>query len=184
MHDNDPYRSPSSSLESAEIPSEELVLADRGTRLGAVLLDALLGIMITLPLVLVGLFASGMFSGQPKPWLLDALRGGGMSYVLQIGMGVLGFLMFLALQGYPLSRYGQTWAKRWLGIRIVDLQGRKPEFVRMVLLRYGVLQVASVVPCLGPLFGLTDALFIFREDQRCVHDLMAGTMVVRGSPDA
>jgi hypothetical protein len=29
------------------------------------------------------------------------------------------------------------------------------------------------------LFHLVDALYIFREDQRCLHDHIAGTRVVR-----
>ena len=29
-----------------------------------------------------------------------------------------------------------------------------------------------------PLYGVVDILFIFREDRRCIHDLIAGTVVV------
>jgi len=29
------------------------------------------------------------------------------------------------------------------------------------------------------LFHLVDCLFIFRQDRRCLHDLIAGTRVVR-----
>jgi uncharacterized RDD family membrane protein YckC len=30
-----------------------------------------------------------------------------------------------------------------------------------------------------PFYGLVDVLFIFREDKRCIHDLIAGTHVVQ-----
>ncbi|MEE2658000.1 MAG: hypothetical protein VX733_05800 [Candidatus Latescibacterota bacterium] len=33
-----------------------------------------------------------------------------------------------------------------------------------------------------PLYGFIDALFIYREDHRCIHDLIAGTRVVYASP--
>ena len=30
-----------------------------------------------------------------------------------------------------------------------------------------------------PLFGIVDVLFIFREDRRCIHDMIAGTRVIQ-----
>jgi len=183
--DDNPYRSPTARLEDA-VPELDFVLADRGTRLGVVIIDALLSVLVVLPLMglfFFAFFASGGFSGKAFPELVQALSGG-LGYLVQLGMAAFGFVMFLALQGWPLAQYGQTWGKRWFGIRIVDLQGRKPEFLRLVLLRYGVGQLVGLIPCLGLIYGLTDALFIFRDDRRCVHDLLAGTRVVVGSPPA
>ena len=37
---------------------------------------------------------------------------------------------------------------------------------------------ASMVPMLGGFASLVDALCIFREDRRCIHDLIAGTRVI------
>ncbi|MBD3392455.1 MAG: hypothetical protein GF418_10265 [Chitinivibrionales bacterium] len=34
------------------------------------------------------------------------------------------------------------------------------------------------IPILGSLFALINVLFVFREDHRCIHDLIAGTKVV------
>ncbi len=35
-----------------------------------------------------------------------------------------------------------------------------------------------------PFYSLVDALFIFRSDRRCIHDLIAGTVVVKsGVPE-
>jgi uncharacterized RDD family membrane protein YckC len=181
MTQHDPYQAPGASLRDPVPATEALQLAERGTRLGAVILDSLLNTVLVLPFVIAAMFYSGVFSGSPPPWLVEAMRGG-LSLAFQLGIIVFGFLVFLLIQGYPLARYGQTWAKRWLGIRIVDLEGRKPEFWRLLLLRYGVGQVLGVVPCIGPLYGLTDACFVFRDDRRCVHDLLAGTRVVQGAP--
>ena len=96
----------------------------------------------------------------------------------QIGIGLSGFVCFLLVNGYLLNRSGQTVAKRLLGLRIVDLNGNKPEFFRLAGLRYGVGQLAAMIPIVNMIYGLADALFIFREDRRCIHDLIAGTRVV------
>ena len=66
-----------------------------------------------------------------------------------------------------------------IGIRIADLEGRVPEFWRLIGLRYLPIMVVSVVPILGNILVLIDILFIFRSDRRCIHDMIAGTIVVR-----
>ena len=38
--------------------------------------------------------------------------------------------------------------------------------------------MASAVPWLGRYLRLLDVLFIFRDDKRCVHDIIADTKVV------
>ena len=182
MTDNDPYLAPNTVLVDP-VPADELVPAERLTRLGAALLDGLLQSLVLVPLVFGVMFLVFVPGGEPDPRMFEFLQGGGQ-FLFSFGFVVAGFVIFLLIQGYPLARFGQTWAKRWLGIRIVDEHGHKPEFVRLVLLRYGVVQLAAMVPCLGALFGLADPLCIFRDDRRCLHDLMAGTRVVVGSPDA
>ncbi|MEA2700447.1 MAG: hypothetical protein QOI66_4718, partial [Myxococcales bacterium] len=46
------------------------------------------------------------------------------------------------------------------------------------LLRGVVNGIISAIPYLGGLYALVDALFIFRDDRRCIHDLIAGTRVI------
>ena len=36
----------------------------------------------------------------------------------------------------------------------------------------------SIIPVIGSLVGLIDALLIFRDNRRCLHDNIADTMVV------
>ncbi len=63
--------------------------------------------------------------------------------------------------------------------RIVSVRdGRLLSFGRLIGLRYLPVWLVSVIPVIQ-LFGMIDALFIFRRDRRCVHDLIAGTKVVR-----
>jgi len=99
-------------------------------------------------------------------------------FLASMGFTLFGFIVFVAIQGYFLNQSGQTIAKKLLKMKIVDESGNKPEFVRLIALRYGVLQFAQLVPFLGAIYGLVDALFIFRDDRRRISDLLAGTRVV------
>ncbi len=49
---------------------------------------------------------------------------------------------------------------------------------RLVFLRYGGPGLIGQIPFLGSLFSLLDALFIFSEERRCIHDHFADTKVV------
>lgn len=90
----------------------------------------------------------------------------------------ISFCLMLLLQGFPLYTRGQTWAKWLLDIRIVDLQGKQPEFWRLIVLRYLVPTALQSVPVLGGAFWLANALFIFGAQRRCLHDYIAGTQVI------
>jgi len=52
------------------------------------------------------------------------------------------------------------------------------DFGKLVGLRYVPVWLASSIPFIGGFLALIDILFIFREDRRCVHDMIAGTVVV------
>jgi uncharacterized RDD family membrane protein YckC len=144
-------------------------LADRGQRLLAAILDTIVGLVVAVPLM----FVLGTYDyarrGQTPPWTLT-LTG-----------AVLGFLGFLLIHGYFLKTAGQTVGKKALGIRITDLDNNIPPFARIVGLRYLPIQAAAVVPVIGFLYPLVDVLFIFGESRRCIHDLIAGTKVVKVS---
>ena len=49
---------------------------------------------------------------------------------------------------------------------------------RLLLLRYGMPFLMGLVPVIGPLFALTDALFIFSPTRQTLHDRFARTVVV------
>jgi hypothetical protein len=38
--------------------------------------------------------------------------------------------------------------------------------------------VIGNLPCIGFFYALADILFIFRDDRRCIHDLIASTTVI------
>ena len=90
-------------------------------------------------------------------------------------------LLARAILGIPivqvvlLTMDGQTIGKRFLDIRIVDVvTGQNAGFGTNVVMRAWVNSLLNVIP----FYSLADVLFIFRDDRRTIHDLLAGTHVV------
>ena len=91
-------------------------------------------------------------------------------------------IIFMVINSYLLVTKGQTLGKWMLGIRIVDAASNGAATALNLLgLRYVLVMLVQAIPMIGQLLGLIDALFIFRGDRRCVHDLIAGTKVVSDS---
>ncbi len=164
METHNPYAAPSAVLSEVELLGDD-ELAGRGTRLAAIIIDTVVQIAVMLPIMFAGGYLTYLTSGQKPSWGTTAL------------WSVAGFVAFVAVQGYPLATGGQTWGKKLLKVRIVDLAGNKPDLVSLLGLRYGVLQVIGLLPIVGPMYTVVDALFIFSKDRRCLHDKIAGTRV-------
>lgn len=89
---------------------------------------------------------------------------------------ILGFLALVGYQSWLITKTGQSIGKKLLGLKIVKHRsGARVGFARAVLLRWWVNGLLSQIP----IYFIIDSLFIFRADQRCVHDHMAGTDVVK-----
>lgn len=140
--------------------------ASRVQRFLAAMTDGLLGMAVSLPLF-----------DHYGIWEL-VKTGGEIPTDVSIKMTVYGLIMFFVLHGLLLHRYGQTVGKRLMGLAIVTLDGQRPSFSHLILNRYLPQWVIGFVPVVGPLLSIIDCLFIFREDKRCVHDLIAGTKVI------
>lgn len=166
MTEENPYQSPNSTIEDYA-SATGLELAERVTRLGAAIIDGLISLVIIVPIMFMTGFFSMAYSGEQP----------GIGYSLMIGL--LGMVIFLAIQFVPLKQSGQTWGKRFLKIKIVNMDGSQPEVMRLIGLRYVLPQLISSIPLVGGLFALVNILFIFRADRRCIHDLIAGTQVVK-----
>jgi uncharacterized RDD family membrane protein YckC len=165
-----PFAPPKANLEGVAA-SGDAPLANRGTRLGAIFLDSLTMLPAIVPFgVGAYLMRAAAVDGRA------AAPGAGAA--LAMGLGALFMLAVIIYQIYLLATRGQTLGKRWMKIRIVKLDGSNPGFVGAVLLRGGVNGIISAIPYLGGLYALIDALFIFRDDRRCIHDLIAGTRVI------
>lgn len=164
MSEHNPYDAPAAIV--ADINDQQLQLADRGMRLVAAIIDTVLMLVILVPAMFVGGYISSIMAGVEP------------SFVTNMQWALVGFIIFLVIQGFPLYTSGQTWGKKALGMKIVDLQGNKPEFGRLVALRYLSTQVIGLVPILGTIYQFVNVLFIFGNDRRCLHDKIAGTRVV------
>jgi uncharacterized RDD family membrane protein YckC len=160
----DLYRPPSAPAAEGWLHARAAAdLAGRGSRLVAQLLD----VVVAVALVLVA-----GFSGQVL------LGPGERAAQLTLGVFVVGAVALVAVNLRLLYRHGQTIGKMLLGIRIVRLDGERAGLARLLLLRSLVPGILGAVPYLGMLFALVDALFIFRDDRRCLHDHLADTKVI------
>ncbi len=112
---------------------------------------------------------SGQFGAQEMVPLVMANIGKSAAY-----------LVILALvQACLLTLRGQSVGKLILGIRIVRFSTEAPaDFLHVYVIRSFVPFVIGRILVLSFFFLITDVCFIFREDQRCLHDLMADTKVV------
>jgi uncharacterized RDD family membrane protein YckC len=161
-----PYAAPQARLTDTHDVAGDSELASRSTRLGAAIVDGVIGIAIAFPLM----YVSGVWN--------YVVRGENPPLGLTLAMGALGFLGFLLIHGYLLMTNGQTVGKKLAGIRIADLNGAVPGFATLILRRYLPISLVAQIPVAGPYVPLLDDLFIFRADRRCLHDLIAGTKVV------
>jgi uncharacterized RDD family membrane protein YckC len=140
-------------------------LAGRGSRLLAVLIDGFLFALCCIPALIA------MFAGDSSDNDTIKIIGG-------IIAGVA-FLALLAIQIYLLTTRGQTIGKKMMSVKIVKYaDGSSPGFVHACLLRLIVPGFINGIPFVGSLFPIVDACFIFGDERRCIHDLIAGTKVV------
>lgn len=96
-------------------------------------------------------------------------------FVSEPAIFLIGAIGLVVYQMYLLSTQGQTIGKKVMGIKIIkDDNGQNGGFVTNVLMRV----ILNGIICAIPPYFLVDILFIFREDQRCIHDMIAGTKVV------
>src|SRR6185312_14060663 len=77
-----------------------------------------------------------------------------------------------------LHRSGQTIGKRMLDIAIVRTDGSRMGLLRYLFIRVLPVALLGVIPYIGRLATLIDPLLIFGNERRCLHDLIADTIVV------
>lgn len=117
-----------------------------------------------------------------KRWLASLINNVVSWAILAIGfmfgdfIGMLSILLSLGLQIYFIKTYGQTIAKRWLGLRVLDYQSQQP-------LTFGKYIGREVIDFL---FAWTSFLLIIsgivalvRDDRRSLTDLIIGTQVIQ-----
>jgi uncharacterized RDD family membrane protein YckC len=84
-----------------------------------------------------------------------------------------------------LSMRGQTVGKRITRIAIVDqFSNDLVGYLRVAVVRQGPQTLLSLLfPTVGLAYLILDGLFIFSKRRRCLHDRLAGTVVIQVSAD-
>lgn len=160
-----PYAPPQAIVEDIVDPFEKVVLADRGTRLGAAILDGLIfASLVYLPLMLtLGLNTVAGESGSDTLVLVGS------------ALAMLGFIVWMGLTIRYVLRNGQSIAKKITRIKVVRRDGSPVNLGRLFWMR----NVANGILSMIPLYGLVEVLFIFSESRQCIHDKLADTIVVK-----
>jgi uncharacterized RDD family membrane protein YckC len=170
MDDYRPFEPPSAILGDPVASPDGWEPAGRGARLGASLVDGFL----ILVLVAVSL-GFAWFVLHLRFQVLPRQRGLSLVYV---GQTLLAALLYLAVNGLLLVRHGQTVGKRLCRIRIAKPDGSVPSLLDSFVKRHLLFSLVRLVPFVGSLVILADVLLIFRESRKCLHDDLAGTVVV------
>jgi uncharacterized RDD family membrane protein YckC len=152
--------------------SEGLVLAGRGMRLLAAIIDGIIMcIFVYVPLLVTGdmqrSFSEMMRTQNPVDFYAGFVGVGGF-------LAVIGLLVWAAITFVLVQRNGQTIAKKLLNIKVVRSDGSRASVGRIFWLR----NVVNAIIGLIPFYGLIDVLFIFGDRRQCLHDKIADTIVV------
>jgi uncharacterized RDD family membrane protein YckC len=162
-----PYAPPQAAVLDIDDPRATTTLADRGTRLGATILDGIIfAAMVYLP-VLLTVGVAGNRGGD----------GSGLEALVIVGalVAVAGLVAWCWLTILYVNRNGQTIAKKITGIKVIRSDGSPAALERIFWLR----NVLNAVIGLIPLYAVIDVLFIFAESRQCLHDKIADTIVVK-----
>ena len=163
---DDRFAPPRAHVEDVETAAEGMQLATRRSRFGAAIIDVVIA--------MAAIWAVSVVT----PWNAFNTEGFGWSSP-QFLSPALGFLLFMAINGWLLATRGQTVGKSLLKIRIARPDGSPASLGRLLGLRYGVGSAINIIPAAGQIWGILDALLIFRKSQRCLHDSIADTIVLK-----
>jgi uncharacterized RDD family membrane protein YckC len=140
-----------------------------------------------------GILAGGVALGaQFATGMLSKLSAGiPVSTTDQLLQSLIGVGAFLLMHGYLLVKHGQTVGKWLVGTRIVDAKTRELlPFTRVYIIRYLWLTplalivtfappgLAALMSGIGGFINLLDSLLIFGSQKCCLHDYLAGSIVV------
>lgn len=176
-NDQNPYAPPAARVEDVADASGSGELAGRGTRLGAISLDGLILGVVEGP-AMVGGVRTMLSTGTPvTDWtaILSAM------YLHNPYLPITGvlFCIWAVITILFVARNGQSIGKRICAIKVVRTDGSKATFWRIFLLRNLVNGIPSLIPLISTIYFLVDSLMICTESRQCLHDKIAGTLVVK-----
>jgi uncharacterized RDD family membrane protein YckC len=155
----------------ADLASGEVALASRWARFLALVVDTLISAGMA--------FAAGMVPWLQKLILAEDEANAGNMWALTPLSAVIATVGFFAVQGWPLLARGQTVGKMLFKLRIVRSDGSKVDPWRLLGLRYGIGCLLCLNSIAATVLCLIDALLIFRESRKCLHDTIADTKVIK-----
>ena len=164
QQDDNPFAPPTARIEDIIPATDELQLAERGTRLAAYIVDILSIVAVGMVVGFLGL--TTMFFGNMG------------TTASAVAIMMLGFIGFVLVNGYLLITRGQSIGKIVFGIRIVRSDGSPANAGHVLGLRYIVNWAIASIPIIGSIYSLVDSLCIFRDSRKCLHDDIADTIVV------
>lgn len=173
MTEENPYTSPTTDPTVVSPVSGQLQLATPSDRFLGAFIDGLVGFAISIPFWGV-LFLTGVIRD------MDDIETINIGYTVLFT--IFYFIVFISIQWKFLNATGQTIGKKVAKTRIVTMDGKKPPIGDLVGKRYAFVSVISIIPVVGGVLSLVDALMVFKSDRRCLHDLVAGTQVVKFPP--
>jgi uncharacterized RDD family membrane protein YckC len=138
-------------------------------RVGATLLDSfLVGLVANLTIVALGVDVDRLYSGSP----------GDEAWLVILGVMLAAIAYFPAIMR---ATDGRTLGKMATRIRVVRTDGQPMSLARAtwreVVLK--TLVVGLIPPFLWPLWLLDDLWPLWDRENRAIHDMLAGTRVVR-----
>jgi uncharacterized RDD family membrane protein YckC len=173
---------------SSEYPE---VFAGRFARLVANIID---GLVLILPVIIVSRISFEYLSLAGLGFSnFELSQDEGLSFLASILVASFPWVIFFALNGYFLHYRGQSIGKMAMGVQIVDFRtnrliGLGP---RMLARFLWLLPLTLIAERLTPtdiderllnLVQFIGILIIFGPSQRCLHDYIAGTQVLRYRP--
>jgi uncharacterized RDD family membrane protein YckC len=164
-----PYAPPRAAVRDIADPGAAAALAERGTRLGAAILDSIAFFsMVYAPFLAFYLITFVSTSTSNVGVAAEKVLGIGMAAAF------VGFVIWCTITVRFIKQNGQSIGKKILGIKVVRRDGTAVSFARLFWLRNFVTWIISLVP----MFSIVDSLFIFAESRQCLHDKIADTIVV------
>src|SRR5688572_15704615 len=129
-----PYAPPKATVRDISSPDTSLVFADRGTRLGAAILDGIIFMaMVYVPLIIVMVLGAMMTGpGASDPETRDTV---GTMALVGFGLAAVGFAVWCIMTYRRVKENGQTIAKKMLNIKVVRSDGSPASVGRIFWLR-------------------------------------------------
>jgi uncharacterized RDD family membrane protein YckC len=175
---NNNYAPPKSAVADLAADPDDPEKASRASRFFATLVDL---VLINLPFVPSFVVAAPAILALARQRQLTLV--GGLTELYRAGAvffgGLLVYAVLLAIIAMLVHKNGQSIGKKWLRIKDVRTDGSRASFSRIFWLRWFVNSLLTRIPLIGGIYALVDVLMIFGPAQRCCHDYIADTIVVR-----